>query len=113
MTKAKHYVSTQPTTAPGYYVPAGTPFVWEPSKVEGEDGKETDSEPGKDWEEVTPKAAAAIEASVETVPDDADIEALSKYALEAVAFMRKVPDIGELDKDGLVDAIKSSYEAKL
>ena len=102
----KHYKSTKPTTAPGYYVPAGEVFAWEPAS-------DSKAKPGDDWEEVKASEAAAMSASQERVPDDANLEAASKAALQAVAIMKHV-DIRELksEKD-LIAAIKAAYEPKL
>lgn len=100
MADMKHYTSTSPVYTGGQFVPAGTPFV-------------SDAKAGEDWEEISAKEAAADEASTNRVPDDADLEALGKAALQAVAFMRHVPGIGELDAGGLKDAIRASYEPKL
>lgn len=113
---SKFYKSAKPTTAPGYYVPAGEVFAWE-SEVEttDEDGKATKTkrEASKDWEEVKASDAAAMSASQERVPDDANLEAASKSALEAVAIIKHV-DIRELkSKEDLIDAIKAAYEPKL
>lgn len=102
----KHYKSSKPTTAPGYYVPAGEVFAWE--APEG-----TDSKPSDDWEEVKPAEAAAMAASQERVPDDANLEAADKAALQAVAILKHV-DIRELKtKEALIDGIRAAYEPKL
>lgn len=97
---SKFYKSDRPTTAPGYYVPAGEAFPF--------DGK-----PNKEWDEVKGPDAAAITASEDRVPDDANLEAASKAALEAVAIIKHV-DIRELkSKEDLITAIKAAYEPKL
>lgn len=96
----KTYTSTQPFYDGAMYYKPGEPFS-------------TDTKAKDEWTAVSAKDAAAITASTDTVPDDASLEELSKYALEAVAFMRHVPTIKELDKPGLITAIKASYEPKL
>ena len=100
MADMKHYVSDKEAYVGGVYYKPGVPFV-------------TDAEPGDGWEKVTPKAAAIMETSQDAVPDDADLEALPATALKAVAFMRRVTGIADLDGDGLKDAIRASYEPKL
>lgn len=112
----KHYTSPEPTTAPGYFVPAGEVFAFA-SVIEttDEDGKAVKSKrtPSDKWTEVKPADAAAMSASQERVPDDANLEAASKGALQAVAIMKHV-DIRELkSKEDLITAIKASYEPKL
>ncbi len=82
---------------------AGTVFHADPSQVQV----------GDKWEKVTEAQAASIEASTNHVPDDADLEALPKTALQAVAYLRHVPGIAALDTDGLKTAIRASYEPKL
>lgn len=100
MTKSsKSYVSKGPVYVGNRYYKAGEPFV-------------TDQPKGDDWEEVTAKEVAAIEASTDRVPDDANLEAANKDALQAVAIMKHVNIVG-LDKAGLIDAIKAAYEPKL
>ena len=101
MSKMKHYVSSKPAYIGGELFPAGRPFV-----------SDTES-PSDDWEEITPKAAAVVDSSEQAVPDNADLGALSKTGLQAVAYMRNVAGIADLDNDGLRDAIRASYEAKL
>ena len=59
------------------------------------------------------KDAAVQETATNAVPDDADLEALTKAPLQAVAFMRHVQGIADLDVDGLKAAIRASYEPKL
>lgn len=96
----KTYTSTQPFYDGSMYHKAGEPFATDLAKKE-------------EWTEVKPKEAAAIEASLNPVPDDADLEALPLTALKAVAYLRHVPRIAELDADGLKTAIRASYEPKL
>jgi hypothetical protein len=108
----KLYKAPHPVQAGGVYYPAGEVFPWEPQKVKGENDKETMSKPGDSWEVVTAKDAAAIEASTNEVPDDANLEAASKAALEAVAIMKHVPIAG-LDKPALITAIKAAYAPNL
>lgn len=97
----KTYISTQPKQGKdGVYYKAGEPFI-------------TDEKKKDEWTEVSVKEAAAIEASTNPVPDDADLEALPVAALKAVAFIRHVPGIATLDGDGLKTAIRASYEPKL
>lgn len=104
MSKVKSYVSASDTYTGGVLVKAGNPFV-------------TDAEPGADWEEVTPKAAAAIEAATDKVPDDAQLDAASASALEAYALVKHVPILGadgkKLGKPDLLVAIKAGNEPKL
>lgn len=113
----KHYVSESPVYTGGQFYKPGTPFAWGPAEVEvtDENGKKSKqhTKPGDDWKVVPPKEVAAVEASIERVPDDADLEALQKPALQAVAFLRHVPGIKTLDEKGLKDAIRASYEPKL
>lgn len=97
--KMKRYVSDQPVYTGSTFYKAGEVFV-------------TDAEPGEGWREVTQKEAAAITASIDAVPDGANLEAASKPALEAVAIMRHV-NIAGLDKAALITAINASYEPKL
>lgn len=101
MSKMQSYKSAQPVmlNKQGQYVKPGEVFV-------------TDETPADHWEKVTPKEAAAIEVSTDPVPDDANLEAASKYALEAVAIIKHVNIVG-LDKQGLIEAIKAAYEPKL
>ncbi len=94
------YTSTQPFYDGSMYYKPGQSFS-------------TDAEAKDEWTKVKPADAAAISASIEPVPDDASLEGLSKYALEAIAFMKHVPAIDKLDKPGLITAIKASYEPKL
>lgn len=107
----KFYKAPHPVQVDGVYFEAGKPFAWEAREVEV-DGKKTKTEPGKDWEAVKASDLPAIEASTNPVPDDANLEAASKAALEAVAIMKHV-NIAGLDKSGLIDAIKAAYEPKL
>lgn len=95
----KLYKAPHPVQADGVYYPAGEVFA-------------TDAKPGDTWEVVKAKDAAAVEASTNPVPDDANLEAASKSALEAVAIMKHV-NIAGLDKAGLITAIKAAYEPKL
>lgn len=99
MSKMQTYVSARPVYTGSVYYKPGEVFA-------------TDAEPGDDWEKVSPKAAAAIAASTDSVPDDANLEAASKAALEAVAIMKHV-NIAGLDKPALITAIKAAYEPKL
>jgi|GEM_PF-3343750 len=112
----KHYTSPSPTTAPGYYVPAGEVFAFSTEmETEDEDGKKTKIKrtPSDSWTEVKPADAAAMSAQQDRVPDDANLEAAEKAALQAVAILKHV-DIRELkSKDDLITAIKASYEPKL
>lgn len=98
----KTYTSTQPYHDGAKYYKPGEVFTADVPK-----GKKPEA-----WTEVKPKEAAAIEASTNAVPDDANLEAASKPALEAVAIMRHV-NVAGLDKAALITAIKASYEAKL
>lgn len=98
--KMKHYTSTKAVYTGGQFVPPGRPFV-------------SDAKPSDDWEEISAKEAAIDEGATSAIPDDADLDALSKAGLQAVAFMRHVSGIKDLDNDGLKDAIRASYEPKL
>ncbi|MBO9624165.1 MAG: hypothetical protein J7500_15765 [Sphingomonas sp.] len=101
MKKMQAYTSTLPVEQPqGVYNKPGEVFYSDTDK------------PGEGWEKVDPKDAAAIEAATNPVPEDANLEAASKAALEAVAIMRHV-NIAGLDKPALITAIKASYEPKL
>ncbi len=104
MSKMQSYVSTTDAYVGKEYVKAGKVFV-------------TDAEPGEDWEKITPKAAAAIEAATDRVPDDAQLDAASAAALEAYALVKHVPIIGDdgkrLDRAGLLSAVKAANEPKL
>lgn len=100
MAKAKNYISSTETYVGGQLYGAGEPFI-------------SDAKPGENWKEVSPDAAAIMETAQQQVPDHAELDGLSKYALEAVAYTRMVSGIGELDKDGLINAIKMSYEPSL
>ncbi len=93
------YVSTQPVYTGSVFYKAGEVFV-------------TDAEPGDGWEKVTSKDAAAIEAATNPVPDDVNLDAADKAALQAVAIMKHV-NIAGLDKPALITAIKAAYEPKL
>lgn len=96
----KSYTSTQDVYVGGEYTKAGNVFV-------------TDEPASDDWTEVSPKEAAAITASTERVPDDANLEAADTSALQAVAIMRHVPIAGLKTKADYIAAIKASYEPKL
>lgn len=96
----KTYISTQPFYDGATFFKAGEPFA-------------TDLPKKDEWTSVKPAEAAAIEASTNPVPDDADLEALPLASLKAVAFIRHVPRIASLDADGLKAAIRASYEPKL
>jgi len=95
----KAYVSDQPYSDGSRYYKPGEVFV-------------SDAEPGTGWNETRPAEAAAIEAATNPVPDDANLEAADKAALQAVAIMKHVPIAG-LDKPALITAIKAAYEPKL
>lgn len=95
----KTYISTQPFYDGSTYYKAGEPFVTDIAKKE-------------EWTAVKPKDAAAIAASTEPVPDDANLNAATKDALQAVAIMKHV-NIAGLDKPALITAIKAAYEPKL
>lgn len=99
--KPKSYTSTTPTYVGGELVPAGEVFV-------------TDEPKGKDWDEVSAKEAAAIEASTNLVPDDAQFDEASVEALQAYALVKNVPIVGiAKDRKALVNAIKAANEPKL
>lgn len=98
--KPKTYTSTEDVYVGGEYTKAGRPFT-------------TDVAPSKSWTAVSETEAAAITASTEHVPDDAELDALPLTALKAVAFLRRVQGIDKLDADGLKTAIRASYEPAL
>ena len=95
----KSYTSTEPYYDGTKYYKVGEVFV-------------SDSKKKETWDEVNTAEKAAIEAATETVPSDANLEAASKAALEAVAIMKHV-NIAGLDKPALITAIKAAYEPKL
>lgn len=95
----KAYVSDTDVYVDGRYYKLGEVFV-------------TGQPKGETWEEVSPKAAAAIQASTDRVPDDANLEGADKSALQAVAIMKHVTITG-LDKPALITAIKAAYEPHL
>lgn len=95
----KTYTSTEPFYDGSRYYKPGEPFTTDAKKAEA-------------WTAYSPKEAAAIEASTNQVPDDANLEAASKSALEAVAILKHV-NIAGLDKPALITAIKAAYEPKL
>lgn len=97
----KTYKSNLPAQVDGVYYKPGEPFA-------------TDAKPSEGWEAITVKEAVATEAALNPVPDDADLEALPKSALQAVAFLRHVPQISNLKtEDALRTAIRASYEPRL
>ena len=98
--KVKHYVSESEAYVGGQLHRPGEPFA-------------TDAAPAEDWTEITPKEAAVADVATQRVPDDAELEALPKPALQAVAYMRHVAGLGTLDVEGLRNAIRASYEAAL
>lgn len=67
---------------------------------------------GEEWVERTSKEVAAIAASTDSVPDDANLDEASKSALQAVAIIKHV-NITGLDKPALITAIKAAYEPHL
>lgn len=95
----KTYISTQPFYDGSTYYKAGEPFVTNLPKKD-------------EWTLVKPKDVAAVTASIEPVPDDANLNAATKDALQAVAIMKHV-NIAGLDKPALITAIKAAYEPKL
>ena len=106
------YKAPHPVQVGGVIYPAGEPFIWE-SQTLKIDGKDVKTEPGSEWEKVTVAEAAAQESSTNKVPDHADLEALPLGSLKAVAYLRHVAGIGDLDAEGLKTAIRASYEPKL
>ena len=97
--KLERYTADRDVYVDGAYYKEGIPFV-------------TDAPKSEHWTKVTQKEAAAIEASTDPVPDDANLEAADKSALQAVAIMKHVNIVG-LDKPALITAIKAAYEPKL
>lgn len=80
------------------YVKAGEVFV-------------TGAEPADHWTERKPAEVAAIEASTNLVPNDANLEEASAAALEAVAIMHKVSIVGIAgNKKALISAIKAAND---
>lgn len=99
--KVKQYVSKADAYVDNRYYKAGEPFV-------------TNQPKGEDWDEINAKEAAAIEASTNKVPDDANLEAADASALQAVAIIKHVPITGIAnDKKALITAIKAAYEPAL
>lgn len=100
-TKPKTYTSTTATYVGGELVPAGKVFS-------------TTDPKGSDWSEVTDKEAAAIEASTNLVPDDAQFDEAGIEALQAYALMKNVPIIGiAKNRKALISAIKAANEPAL
>ena len=95
----KAYVSDADVYVDGRYYKLGEVFV-------------TGQPKGDTWEEVSPKVAAAIQASTDRVPDDANLEGADKSALQAVAIIKHV-NITGLDKPALITAIKAADAPKL
>lgn len=107
------YKAPHPVQVAGTYYPAGEVFAFTPAEL-GKDGEKTImSQPGSEWEKVNVTEASSTVASHNSIPDDADLEALPLTALKAVAFLRHVPSIDKLDAEGLKTAIRGSYEPKL
>lgn len=83
------------------YYKAGEPFV-------------TDAPKGEGWTERKPAEVAAIAASTDAVPDDANLEEAEVAALQAVAILKHVSIVGiAKDKKALITAIKAAYEPAL
>lgn len=93
------YTATADVYVDSTYYKAGEVFV-------------TSQPKGENWTKRTAKEVAAIDASTDLVPDDANLEAADKSALQAVAIIKHVNIVG-LDKQGLIDAIKAANEPKL
>ena len=93
------YTSDRDVYVDNVYTKAGGVFVTNQPKSEY-------------WTKVSPKEAAAIEASTNKVPDDANLEAADKAALQAVAIIKHI-NITGLDKPALITAIKAAYEPAL
>jgi hypothetical protein len=100
-TQPKSYTAPHDVYVDNRYYKAGEVFV-------------TAAPKGEEWEEVTPKEAAAIEAATDLIPDDAQFEAAGLEALQAYALIKRVP-IAEISKDrkALMAAIKAANEPKL
>ena len=95
----KTYTSEQPYHDGAKYYKPGEPFSSALPKADG-------------WTEMRETDVAINAAATNPVPDDANLEAASKAALEAVAILKHVNIVG-LDKGGLITAIKAAYEPKL
>lgn len=97
----KRYVSKADAYVDDKYYKAGEPFV-------------TDAIKAEDWDEVSAAEAAAITASTDTVPDDANLDEADVAALQAVAIIKHASIVGiAKDKKALITAIKAAYEPKL
>lgn len=95
------YTSPHPVQADGRYYKPGEVFV-------------TDAPKGDEWEEHSPKEVAAISASTDLVPDDANLDEADVAALQAVAIIKHVSIVGiAKDKKALITAIKAAYEPHL
>jgi hypothetical protein len=99
--KFETYTSPTPVYVGGELVKPGDPFT-------------TDAIPGSDWTKLKPKEAAAVVASTERVPDDAQFDVASVEALQAYALVKHVPIVGiEKDRKALITAIKAANEPAL
>ena len=78
--KAPHAVQ-----AGGIIYAAGEPFLWESTKVKV-DGKEVETTPGDSWEKVPAKEALVMATSQESIPDDADLDALPVTVFTSPAY---------------------------
>lgn len=95
------FTSDRDVYVDGRYYKAGEVFV-------------TDAETADHWHKVKPAEVAAIQASTDLVPDDANLDEADVAALQAVAIIKHVPIVGiAKDKKALITAIKAAYEPKL
>lgn len=69
---------------------------------------------GDGWVEHKPAEVAAIEASTNLIPDDAQFDEASVEALQAYALVKHVPIVGiAKDRKALITAIKAANEPAL
>lgn len=99
--KPKAYTSTGPVYADNRYYREGEVFV-------------TSQPKGENWTERKPAEVSAIEASINLIPNDANLDEASVEALQAVAIIKHVSIVGiAKDKAALITAIKAANEPSL
>lgn len=99
--KPKAYTSNVPVYVDSRYYREGEVFV-------------TSQPKGDTWTERKPAEVAAIQASTDLVPDDANLDEASVAALQAVAIIKHVSIVGIAnDKAALITAIKAANEPTL
>lgn len=99
MAEPKTYTAPHAVYTGGMLYNPGRPFT-------------TSEKKGEQWQLVSPKDKAAIEASDRTQREDPPLEGLSKSALEAIAVERNVDPTG-LSKADLIVAIRAANEPRL